>query len=125
MNHRVLGVLATGFAFAIPSGAQSEAPRHVVVVWSYGFSPRPLHLAPNEAVTLEFVNRSNSSHDFVARRFFQAATIEAGAAPDGEVDLGPHETKSITLIPRAGIYGAHCSHFFHKQMGMSDQILVD
>jgi plastocyanin len=28
------------------------------------------------------------------------------------------------LIPRAGTYHAHCSHFMHKQLGMSDTIVV-
>jgi hypothetical protein len=31
---------------------------------------------------------------------------------------------SITLIPHAGRYKAHCSHFMHKQLGMSDEIIV-
>jgi plastocyanin len=41
------------------------------------------------------------------------------------IDLKPHETKSITLVPARGTYQAHCSHFLHKQMGMSDTIIVD
>jgi plastocyanin len=52
------------------------------------------------------------------------ARIIAGAAPDGEIELRPHETKTITLIPAAGTYQAHCSHFLHKQMGMTDLIVV-
>ena len=48
-----------------------------------------------------------------------------GDAPRPRLALPPHATRSITLVPRAGSYGAHCSHFFHKQLGMSDQILVD
>jgi len=76
-------------------------------------------------VTLTFVNRSGAAHDFTARSFFGTSTITGGAAPDGEIELAPHETKSVTLVPRAGVYHAHCSHFFHKQMGMSDEIVVD
>jgi len=49
----------------------------------------------------------------------------AGAAPDGEVELSGHQTRTITLVPRAGAYRAHCSHFLHAQMGMTDSILVD
>ena len=105
--------------------AQAQPAGQTILVWSYGFSPRPLHLAAGQPVTLTFVNRSGSGHDFTAQRFFASSTITAGAAPGGEIDLAPHETRSVTLIPRAGTYAAHCSHFLHTQMGMSDQIVVD
>jgi plastocyanin len=75
-------------------------------------------------VTLTFVNESGSGHDFTAKRFFASSRIVAGSAPDGEIELRGHETKSITLVPAAGTYKAHCSHFFHKQMGMTDEIIV-
>jgi len=100
-------------------------PAQVTVqVWSFGFGPQPIHLVAGRPVTLTFVNTSGSSHDFVAPGFFQHARITAGAAPRSAIDLGPHQTKSITLIPAHGTYQAHCSHFLHKQMGMSDTIVV-
>jgi plastocyanin len=74
---------------------------------------------------MTFVNRSGASHDFTAPAFFQHARISAGAAPGGELELGPHQARTITLTPAAGAYRAHCTHFLHKQMGMSDLILVD
>ena len=46
-------------------------------------------------------------HDFTAVSFFGNSTIVAGAAPQGEIELKPYETRSITLIPRAGSYSAH------------------
>ena len=107
---------------SVPAAAQPAA--QLINVWSYGFAPRPIHLAAGRPVTLTFVNRSGSSHDFTARAFFANAAISAGAAPGGEIELRPHETRSITLTPRAGSYPAHCSHFFHKQLGMSDRIIV-
>jgi plastocyanin len=76
-------------------------------------------------VTLTFVNRSGGGHDFTAPAFFQRARIIAGAAPDGEIELRGHETRSVTLIPAPGTYRAHCSHFLHKQMGMTDVIVVN
>jgi plastocyanin len=97
----------------------------VVQVYSFGFAPRPLHLVAGRPVTLTFVNQSGSSHDFTAPGFFQHATISAGAAPMGMIDLEPHESKSVTLVPARGTYQAHCSHFLHKQMGMNEEILVD
>ena len=41
------------------------------------------------------------------------------------VDLRGGETKRVTLVPRAGTYSVHCSHFLHKQFGMTDRIIVN
>jgi plastocyanin len=120
---RLAAVAALPIALATPAPAQPAG--QTIIVGSDGFSPRPLHLAAWRPVTLTFVNRSGSGHDFTAERFFASARILAGTAEDGEIELAPHETKTIRLIPAAGTYKAHCSHFFHKQMGMTDQIVVD
>lgn len=114
---------AVTIAIQTPAGAQPAA--QTILVWSYGFSPRPLHLAANRPVTLTFVNRSRGGHDFTATAFFANSTIVSGAAPDGEIVLHGHESRSITLIPRAGSYHAHCSHFFHQLLGMTDEIIVE
>lgn len=109
--------------FASPAPAQ---PAQVVVqVRSFGFSPRPLYLAAGRPVTLTFVNQSGGGHDFTAREFFASSTISAGGAPGGKIALAGHETKAITLIPRAGSYEAHCSHFLHASMGMREEIIVN
>ena len=120
---RLAALAATSLAFPAPAPAQS--PGQTVFVWSFGFSPRPIHLAAGRPVTLTFVNRSGSAHDFVAKTFFATSRITAGEATEGEIDLPPHATHTITLVPRAGLYHAHCGHFLHKQMGMSDEIVVD
>jgi plastocyanin len=112
-------------SLSIGAPAAALPAAQTIMVWSYGFFPHPIHLAAGHRVTLYFVNRSGSGHDFTAGQFFANSTIVSGDARDGEVELGPHETKAVTLIPRAGTYAAHCSHFFHKQMGMSDEIVVD
>jgi plastocyanin len=110
---------------AVTSPASAQPAQLVVQVYSYGFAPQPIQLAAGRRVTLTFVNQSGSSHDFSAKGFFASSRILSGDASDGEVDLPPHATRTITLIPRAGTYHAHCSHFFHKQMGMSDSIIVN
>ena len=120
---RLAALAALSSAFSASAPAQPSG--QTILIWSYGFSPRPIHLAAGRPVTLTFVNRSGSGHDFTAKTFFGSSRIVAGAAPDGEIELAPHETRSITLVPRTGSYSAHCSHFFHKQLGMSDQIIVD
>ena len=124
MSPSRFAVLAA-LSFAVSPAAAAQPAGKTILVWSYGFAPNPIHLAADKPVTLTFVNRSGSSHDFVAKTFFIRSTVTAGAAPEGEIDLPPNSTRSISLIPRAGRYVAHCSHFFHKQLGMSDQIEVD
>jgi plastocyanin len=119
---RFAAVAALSLALGVPAPAQPAG--QTILVWSYGFSPRPIYLRAGQPVTLTFVNRSGSSHDFVARTFFGNSRILSGDAREGEIDLRGGETKSVRLIPRAGNYSAHCSHFFHKQLGMSDQIIV-
>jgi plastocyanin len=116
---------AAALALLLASPAPAQPAQIVVQVYSFGFAPQPIRLAAGRPVTLTFVNQSGSSHDFSARGFFANARILAGDASDGEVDLPPHQSRTVTLVPRAGSYHAHCSHFFHKQMGMSDLIIVN
>jgi plastocyanin len=75
-------------------------------------------------VTLTFVNASSKGHDFTAPAFFRSARILTGNAAKGEVELGGGESRSVTLVPAAGTYEAHCGHPFHSMMGMHTQIVV-
>lgn len=119
---RLSAAAALSLLLGAPAGAQ---PAPVVVqIWSFGFAPNPIRLVAGKPVTLTFINRSGSGHDFKAPGFFQHAAIVSGSIDGDEVELRPHETRSITLIPSAGTYHAHCSHFLHEQMGMSDEIVV-
>ena len=122
---RLATTAAMSLLLALPTPAHAQPAQLVVQVYSYGFAPQPIQLAAGRRVTLTFVNQSGSSHDFSAKSFFANSRILAGDASEGEVDLPPHQSRSITLIPRAGTYHAHCSHFFHKQLGMSDMIVVN
>ena len=112
-------------AAALASSAPAQPAGQVIQVYSYGFAPQPIRLAAGRPVTLTFVNQSGSSHDFSAHGFFSRARILSGDASQGEVDLPPHQSRTVTLVPASGTYHAHCSHFFHKQMGMSDLIIVN
>jgi plastocyanin len=123
-SRSIAAAAALPFILLAPGAAAQPAAQLTVQVWSFGFAPQPIQLRAGQPVTLTFVNRSGSSHDFTAQSFFANARITAGDAAEGEVELGPHETKSVTLIPRAGSYHAHCSHFLHTQMGMRDDIVV-
>ncbi len=119
---RLAAAVALSLVFSVPTAALP--PGQTIAVWSFGFAPNPIRLAAGRPITLTFENHSGSSHDFTAKTFFAYSRITSGAAPDGEIELRPHETKSITLIPRTGTYKAHCSHFFHEPLGMSDMIVV-
>ena len=110
-------------AFSVPIAAQPAS--QTIYLWSFNFAPKPIHLAAGQPVTLTFVNRSSGGHDFTARAFFANSRILSGSATEGEIELRGGERRSITLVPRAGTYKAHCSHFLHKQMGMQDLIVVD
>ena len=122
---RVAAVAALFVLIGAPAAPAAAQPAQLTVqLWNFGFGPQPIRLAAGKPVTLTFVNQSGSGHDFAAPGFFQHARILAGAAPGGAVDLEGDETRSITLIPAAGTYSVHCSHFLHKQMGMIDTIVV-
>jgi plastocyanin len=121
---RLAAAAILSLAAAVPAVGQQPAVQ-TIYVSSFNFTPKPIHLAAGQPVTLTFVNRSGSSHDFTARDLFGRARILAGAAPGGEIDLRGGESKSITIVPAAGVYHAHCSHFLHEQLGMSDEIIVN
>lgn len=119
---RIAAVAALSLAVTAPLCAQ-PAPV-TITLGSYYYAPRPIALSAGQPVTLTFVNRSGSSHDFTARRFFASSRIIAGAATGGEIELRGGQSRSITLIPAAGTYPVHCSHFLHKQFGMTGLIVV-
>jgi plastocyanin len=116
--------LAAAFSTVLVAPAAGQSPAQVIQIRSFGFAPTPIHLTAGRLVTLTFQNVSGSSHDFTAKEFFAASRITAGAAPDGEIDLPGHQTRTITLVPAAGTYTAHCSHFMHSMLGMHTQIVV-
>lgn len=119
---RLAAIAALSLLCFAPAAAQPAAV--TVTMQNFSFSPRPIHLKAGQPVTLTFVNRSRGGHDFTAKAFFAGSRILAGAAPGGEIELRGGETRSVTLIPRAGTYKAHCGHFMHKAFGMTDTILV-
>lgn len=117
-------IAVAAFALAVGAAAPAQPAAQTIVMSNFRYSPPAIRLAAGRPVTLTFVNRSGGGHDFTARAFFANSTIIAGAAPGGEVEVRGGATKSITLIPRAGTYRAHCSHFLHTPMGMRGQIIV-
>jgi plastocyanin len=112
-------------AAVVPASALAQpAAVQTIHLSSYRILPSAIQLAAGRPVTLVFANDSGSGHDFTAKEFFANSRIVAGAAPGGQVELRGHESKSVTLIPAAGTYAAHCSHFLHASFGMKGVIVV-
>lgn len=116
-----LALTGSGPAFAQP--AASPATR-IITLTSYAFSPSPLRLAAGRPVTLTLMNQAGKSHNFTAPAFFARARILAGSAPRGRIELKGGTSASITLVPAAGTYKVHCSHFLHSGFGMNGAIIV-
>ena len=79
-------------------------------------------------MTLHFVNKGSGGHDFTAPEFFAAATMDAAtrkALAKGKVALDKGSAADVTLVPVAGHYAAHCSHFLHTGFGMKGTIDVE
>ena len=105
--------------------AQAQVPATVTITLSsYSFAPNPIRLRAGQSVRLYFDNQSGKGHNFTAPSFFAAARILAGSVHDGMVDLKGHQSASVELIPAAGKYKVHCSHFMHTMLGMKAAIVV-
>ena len=120
---RFAAVAALGLA-ATASAQPAAGPAYTIALYSYGYQPNPIVLQAGRPVTLTFVNRSGKGHDFTAAKFFASSRITSGSARGGEIDLGPGQSRSVTLVPAAGRYGVHCGHPFHKVLGMRGDIIV-
>lgn len=116
-----LAALAATFSAPVPAQPATQT----IQLYSFGYAPKAIRLAAGRPVTLNFVNTAGGGHNFSAPSFFAAANVTSGSAPNGVVELGAHQSRSITLIPRAGSYKVRCTHTFHKQFGMTGQILVN
>jgi uncharacterized cupredoxin-like copper-binding protein len=112
-------------ASSLPVSAAEPAATYTVRLYSFGFQPEPIVLRAGVPVTLVFTNSAGLGHEFSARTFFSAARNLSGpVGTDGSVELKPHQSASVTLIPTRGTYEAHCGHFMHKQLGMSTWVYV-
>ena len=121
------GLLSAGLASA--QTPDWSHPRRVDVTLSnFDFSPMSIHLRAGEAVDIHIVNSSNGGHNFSAKAFFAAASVNEQsktAVGDGTVEIPGRGTIDIVLVPRAGRYKLRCSHTFHTAFGMKGEIIVD
>lgn len=113
---------------ATPGGAQGPGQPVTVELSSFKYTPATLTLQHGVPYRLHLVNKSSRGHDFVARQFFDAATIapeDRGKVKKGGVDVGGDEAVDVRLVVnQPGTYKVHCSHFMHSGFGMKGRIIV-
>jgi len=124
---------ATLLLFAAPASAQpvdwSRAETVTITLSSFAYAPETIRLQRGRPYRLRFVNAADGGHNFVAREFFEAATIapeDRSRVDEGMVELGGGRSADVrVMIARPGDYNVHCSHFLHTTFGMSGAIVVE
>lgn len=120
---------AAALVLIAPAAAHSPAagdPTYSVRLYSYGYQPTPIVLRAGRQATIVFNNTAGIGHEFKAPAFFAASKIVSGPiSEDGAVELKPHQSASVTLVPARGTFHVHCGHFMHKQLGMQALIYVE
>ena len=119
--------------------AQPAAPPAAAIDWSnakvvevdltnFAFSPSSLALQQGVPYRLHFVNKSSGGHDFTAKDFFEAATIDPAAqalVKNGKISFKGSETADVGVVAnRVGHFDVICSHLMHATMGMRGEIVV-
>ena len=127
MRHASL--LAIPLAVIGFQAAVSQTPTVVNVQLSnFKFTPRTIILDRGQPYILRLYNATSGGHNFTARQFFAAVTIDPEDrrwVTEGEVEVPPDQMRTIHLTaPAAGHYKLKCTHSFHKILGMSGEIAV-
>jgi|CZQE01.1.fsa_nt_gi uncharacterized cupredoxin-like copper-binding protein len=124
---RVVLVALALLAFAGPAAAQSPE-RIEIDLSNFKFTPSTITLRHGQPYVLHFVNTAKGGHDFSAKAFFDAASMEArdrAVVAGGEIELRGGQTADVRLTaPAPGTYDVHCSHFMHSTFGMTGKIVV-
>ncbi len=115
-------------ATSTPLAAEAAPEAAGIVLANFSITPSDLHLAAGKPVTLHFVNEGSGGHNFAARKFFVAASMDdatrARLGKKGVVELAKDTATDVTLTPRAGTYKVKCTHFLHAGFGMTGTITV-
>ena len=131
---RIAGLLAlsglslTSFVVPDPISTQSPQERDEIVLANFSFNPSDIKLVAGRPVTIHLVNQGSGGHNFIAKNFFAAASMDAATrqkiGKNGVVELAKGESIDVTLIPKAGRYKVKCGHFLHASFGMTGTITV-
>jgi plastocyanin len=99
----------------------------VVRLSNFQFDPEYVRLKAGATVLLRLVNESDGGHDFSSPTLFATSSFPATwtAPRNGEVEVAPHQTVDVPLVPRVpGTYPLECTHFLHGVFGMKGTIEV-
>jgi uncharacterized cupredoxin-like copper-binding protein len=117
-----------------PSGTTQRAATQTgegetitVQLSSFSFVPERIRLKAGVPIRLRLVNESDGGHNFSAPTFFAASSFLPGSSfpSNGAVDVGPHQTVEIALVPGApAAYPLECTHFLHSAFGMHGTVEV-
>ena len=121
----VLSILAAPAA-AAPDWRQAR--EFDVLLSNLDIEPETIRLRAGEPVRLRLVNNSHIPHTFSAGDFFEKAQYrnrDRGAVGDGQLTIGPGDTREVVLVPAAGRYSASCANLFHRILGMRARIVVE
>ena len=124
----VLFALLLASPLAAPAQEWRRAPEYDVLLTSYDIMPEVIRLQAGQPVRLRFVNNSNQTHDFSAKRFFAKAKMrrrDGSALQDGRISVGPGQDRTIALVPVRGRYKVRSGNLFRRVMGMKGTIIVE
>jgi uncharacterized cupredoxin-like copper-binding protein len=128
MKSFVLSAVALLALTGAQAPAQGGGERVEIDLSNFKFTPSTITLRQGQPYVLHFVNNAKGGHDFTAKAFFKAATIEPqdrAVVAKGEIELGGGETADVHLTaPAAGSYQVRCTHFLHSTFGMTGKIVV-
>jgi uncharacterized cupredoxin-like copper-binding protein len=122
-----IAILAAAGVCSAAACAQPVDWNHAQVVnvelSNFKFTPATLSFARGAPYRLHLTNTSSGGHDFAAREFFAASTIDpedAARVKDGEIGLKSGQSADVRLIAnKAGSYPIRCTHFMHSTFGMT------
>ena len=129
----LFAVLTLACAIGLPAAAQpapdwTAAQTIEIDLSNFAFSPASLTLNQGVAYRLHFVNQASGGHDFSAKDFFAAATIDPedqAAVTGGKVSLKGNQSADVRLIAtQTGHFDVICTHLMHATMGMRGEVVV-
>ena len=96
---------------------------------NFRFTPNVIRLTHGQVYVLRFANDAGGGHDFFAKEFFAAASLDTRTrkiVAKGGVEITGDGTVEMRLIaPGPGRYKVKCTHFLHAGFGMKGEIVVD
>ena len=132
---RLFAVRILACAIGLPAAAQpapapdwSSAQTVEINLSNFAFSPSSLSLKQGVAYRLHFVNQASGGHDFSAKDFFAAATIDPedqAVVIAGKVSLKGNQSADVRLVAtQTGHFDVICTHLMHATMGMRGEVVV-